>query len=118
MTASPDNDHASTPRRELDTACELLANATRRSVMQYFTAEETAVAELDELIDHIHEKVNDVTGPKQARTPLVHMHLPKLADAGVIEYDERSETIRYRDSDRLETFLEVVTADYDRTPTT
>ncbi|WP_458190910.1 DUF7344 domain-containing protein [Haladaptatus sp. NG-WS-4] len=37
---------------------------------------------------------------------LRHVHLPKLADHNLIEYDERSETIRYCDSDRVKTVVE------------
>lgn len=35
-----------------------------------------------------------------------HVHLPMLADAGVLDYDERSETIRYYGDARLEGFLD------------
>jgi hypothetical protein len=71
-------------------------------------AEETDIAELDELVDHAHEEVDDLTTAEQARTRLVHMHMPKLADHSVIEYDERNEIVRYWDGDRLEDLLEVV----------
>jgi hypothetical protein len=102
MNQPPNNDHPSTPDHTLSTASKLLANAKRRTAVQYFSAEETDTAELDELVDHIHEEVDAVTAPDQVRIALIHKHLPKLADYDVIEYYERSETVRYRDSDCLQ----------------
>jgi hypothetical protein len=112
MNPPPDNDPVSTPRLELDTVCELLANATRRATLLYFVEHETDVAELAELVEHIHADVEAVTTLDQARRKLAHQHLPKLADHGVIEYDERSETVRYWDGERLETLLVVGTDDH------
>jgi hypothetical protein len=95
----------------LDTACELLANAERRTVLWYFIDQKTDTAELDELVEHIHEEVDAVTSSDRARLSLTHMHIPKLAEHDVVEYDERSETMRYRDGRRVEALLEAVAID-------
>ncbi|KZN23109.1 hypothetical protein A4G99_16560 [Haladaptatus sp. R4] len=71
-------------------------------------ATETTTAELTELAAYIHETVETVSRPKQARITLVHIHLPKLAEHEIIDYDERSEIIRYRDGKRLEHLLEII----------
>ncbi|MFH5802122.1 hypothetical protein [Haladaptatus sp. CMAA 1911] len=42
------------------------------------------------------------------RTELIHTHLPYLEDRKVIEYDARSEMIRYRSHSTIETVLESV----------
>lgn len=52
----------------------------------------------------------------QLAVKLVHSHLPKLAEYGVIEYDPRSGTVRYRPDEQVETVLdalpgEVISAD-------
>jgi len=39
---------------------------------------------------------------------LRHSHLPKLEDAGLVEYDSRSETVRYWSQPSLEELLEHV----------
>jgi hypothetical protein len=105
---SIDTDDPLSPDHTLSTASKLLAKPARRAAIRYFIAEETDTAELTELVAHVHEEVDDVTTSKQARITLVHTHLPKLADHEVIEYDERTETVRYRDGDRLEDLLEIV----------
>ncbi|AEH35352.1 hypothetical protein Halxa_0713 [Halopiger xanaduensis SH-6] len=43
---------------------------------------------------------------RQIRTELQHVHLPKLEDAGVLEHDPRSETVRYWTQPSLEEWLE------------
>ncbi|MXV62498.1 hypothetical protein GS429_10565 [Natronorubrum sp. JWXQ-INN-674] len=42
----------------------------------------------------------------RVRTELQHTHLPKLEDAGVLEHDQRSETVRYWTQPSLEEWLE------------
>lgn len=37
-----------------------------------------------------------------------HVHIPKLVEAGAIEYDERSQTIRYSGSAAVERCLETI----------
>jgi hypothetical protein len=96
-----------TPELSLSTASKLLTKPIRRAVIQYFSATKTPTAKLSELVDYVHETVETVTSPEQARIMLVHMHLPKLAEHEVIGYDERSETIRYHDGNHLEHLLEI-----------
>lgn len=58
----------------------MLANAKRRTVIQYFIAQETNTTNLDEHVDSVHEGIDTITTPEQARIELVHIHLPKLVD--------------------------------------
>jgi DNA-binding transcriptional ArsR family regulator len=45
-------------------------------------------------------------GVESLRTELIHTHLPYLEDRKVLEYDARSEMIRYRSHSVVETVLE------------
>ncbi|WP_425556770.1 DUF7344 domain-containing protein [Haladaptatus pallidirubidus] len=47
------------------------------------------------------------TTRKPLRIQLYHCHLPKLVKENLIEYDSRSQTIRYHGSDRVEVLLEI-----------
>ncbi|WP_231190152.1 hypothetical protein [Haladaptatus sp. DYF46] len=107
MSVPPNSDDPLTPELSLSTASKLLTKPTRRAVIQHFSTRKTPTAELSELVDYIHETVETVTSPEQARTMLVHMDLPKLAEHEVIDYDERSETVRYQDGKYLERLLEI-----------
>ncbi len=47
---------------------------------------------------------------RRVEASLHHMHLPKLADANIIDYDPRSESIRYWGQPVLEEYAEHVAA--------
>ncbi|WP_227380689.1 DUF7344 domain-containing protein [Haladaptatus halobius] len=89
----------------------IFAKEHRREVLSYLQKKDSDVAELGELADHVHEEVEEVTSPSHARLSLTHTHVPKLADHGVVDYDQHSETVRYRDGTRLEALLTVVSTD-------
>jgi hypothetical protein len=60
-----------------------------------------------DLVDAVvaHEPETDAGDRETIRTGLYHVHLPKLAEAGVIDYDTRSETVRYSQQPLLEECL-------------
>lgn len=92
----------------------LLANDRRRYLLSYLSTEATDPVSKDELRDVIAERERPDPGPAAHRVrisiDLHHIHLPKLADAGVIEYDPVAETVSYKGSDRLESLLATSTA--------
>lgn len=95
----------------LSDACQLLSNRYRREVLSYLRTKETDVAELDELVEYLDEETDEATASGQVRLSLLHKHIPKLAESGVIEYDHRSADVRYRDGTNLEALLAVVPRD-------
>lgn len=88
---------------EFDRLFSLLGDQRRRFVLYYLqTTEHDAVA-FDELATNVAEWES---GPDAEPTEdlledvaisLHHHHLPKLASHGIVDYDERSETVRYWD---------------------
>jgi hypothetical protein len=98
------NHHA--PALSLGTAFKLLAVPVRRQVCYYLRESKQHVASLDELVEHVNSETEAPDSREQIRVGLVHTHLPKLANHGVIEYDSRSEMVRYRDGSYLESVVE------------
>lgn len=101
---SPDIDEER--RRWLDDVLDLLANSRRRDVLYYLASTElTDVGTLAEEMAALDEgcSVDEVPqeNRKRIQIELVHMHLPKLDDAGAIEFDPRSEIIRCREVPRV-----------------
>jgi DNA-binding transcriptional ArsR family regulator len=92
----------------LTEVCQILAHHRRRQLLSYLAAKDTDVADLSELVAHLSEGSDEAATAEQIRLSLVHTHLPKFADHGVIEYDRRHRDVRYRDGSKLEAFLEVV----------
>lgn len=83
-----------------------LANGRRRAILTAIQGTDDGVATVQELTDHIDKQ--DHGGPEVTPIQLVHADLPRLEDAGVIEFDHRSKTVRYQGSTELEHVLEFV----------
>lgn len=89
---------------DLDTMFELLADQRRRLALHHLVEEETG--ELDEIADAVCSSIE--SDPPEVAMTLHHTHLPKLDEAGIIEYDPRSAMARYYDHDLLEGILDWV----------
>lgn len=87
-----------------DDVLTLLADAHRRSIIAYFRSSGSDDATLTDLAAHVCEQSDEHVEPVTSR--LHHVHLPRLADAGVVEYDPRSETVRYRGTDDVEQLMD------------
>lgn len=108
----------STSTRNLSTehVVGLLRHEQRRAIITYFDQETTDRASFDDLVEYIvssdsKKGTTSAEHHKRVTIGLLHNHLPRLADAGVLEYDQRSETIRYWGDSRLETLLETTPSD-------
>lgn len=89
-------------RRRLDDLLSLLSERRRRDLLSHLVA--VGVTDVETLAPKVaaaQEAVSPDEIPpdvrKQVQTTLVHTHLPKLADAGAIEFDPRTGAIRCRD---------------------
>lgn len=106
------------PTMDPDTAIAVLAHAHRRAIL-YCLIQDGEVLNRDELASRIaawerstEEHPSDEIH-QQICTQLVHSHLPKLAAAGVIEYDRRQGDVTLADTvDDLMPLLEL-TSDAD-----
>ncbi len=94
----------------LDATFDVLADAERRSILNYLTDAADHEVTVDELVSHITQQEADQTGELPSRDSiemrLHHIHLPKLVEVGLVEYDARTEQLRYWSDNRLETWLE------------
>ncbi|UPV99186.1 hypothetical protein M0R88_11685 [Halorussus gelatinilyticus] len=92
----------------LDATLELLANHDRRAIVAYLRDASDRTATVSELSDHLVERRAERTGERPGQShvysTLYHIHIPKLVDAGVVDYDARTEEVRYWGSERLETW--------------
>lgn len=100
---------------EIDLLFEVLADRQRRLVLGYLETTSDGVAEYAELVEHVvAETQTEATDDARERVAanLHHRHLPKLADADLIDYDQRSETVRYWNDDTVPPLLELA-SDYE-----
>jgi len=89
----PESDDAAVESLSTDRAFHLLGNATRRRALSALRQSDVAAA-LDDLAAEIAARDADATLADvsqdrcdRAAASLHHCHLPKLADADVVEYD-------------------------------
>ncbi|AGB39221.1 DUF7344 domain-containing protein [Natronococcus occultus] len=99
-------------RATIDESLSLLSNRRRRDVL--YRLSEADVTSVDSLAATIAAREASVPAEQlsaddreRVRIELYHTHLPKLADRGLIEYDDRSGTVRWTaPTDVLESLLE------------
>lgn len=96
----------------LDAILDLLANRRRRHLIEYLQDVPRDVGSFEEATKYIITQLAIRTGEQpnhdDVQSSLQHIHIPKLADAGVVEYDIRSQELRYRQNERLETLFEAI----------
>jgi len=101
-------------RPMIDDVFEVLADWRRREVCQFFRETETETATVEELVILLEgcrpTSVPDDTAHDDVAADLEERHLPVLAAAGVVDFDERSGTVRYWGQPTVEKWLEHVAA--------
>jgi len=96
QVATP-RDVESAPALQLDAVFDVLADGRRRTMLTVLAdrRDATSVAELVE--QTLADPTSDDDPNDDARTTLTirchHVHLPKLADAGLVRYDHEAKTV-------------------------
>ncbi|ELY89925.1 MULTISPECIES: DUF7344 domain-containing protein [Natrialba] len=101
-----------------DTILELLANRRRRYLLYALRGQDSPI-ELSTLAERVAGWEHDVPPEEVAKNEYksvyvssVQCHVPKLADAGVVDHDEENHTVVLADSfDQLEPYLRIVVKD-------
>lgn len=91
---------------------DVLAHHHRREILKVLINSDTNTVEFDEIIPQIcsreTSRVGSYPSRNQISTEFHHVHLPKLTDAGVVEYDSRTKELRYWEHEGIEKTLEHV----------
>lgn len=93
-----EEDTRQTTELPIDATLEILAQRERRYILSYVVDSSEKVASIDELVEHIvqaeTERTDEVPNRDCLESSLYHTHLPQLTDAGLLEYDSRSQQLR------------------------
>lgn len=100
---------------ETQTALDLLGHEHRRAIVA--TLHNTSPLSWSELVDQVAARVDDEPGVhfvdeetrRRLRIGLYHTHLPKLAEAGAVEYDDQTIT----STPKLESLVEYLNHHWD-----
>ncbi len=108
------DDSSSSSNLSLNTFFGILSHSYRRLILLSLSQSENDLATIDDLVTVILAQKSETETSMQrtqddaVRVTLQHNHLPKLDDAGMIDFDARSETIRYRSHPEVEKYLSVL----------
>jgi len=96
-----------------DSLFDLLSERRRRYALYVLVGTDDGLADVETLADEVamwEARANDATLTDSLRTTvgeeLRNVHLPRLAGADVVEYDARSDVVRYWRQPTLEEYLE------------
>lgn len=95
----------------LDPLLSILRDPLRRQTVRFCASASDRVFEFDDLVDHLARgdwPSEGAMAREEIAIDLHHRHLPKLAEAEVIEFDPDSEVIRYLGCDRLERWIQQI----------
>lgn len=100
----------STP--SLDVTLQLVADPHRRQVLQYLRDVPDGQTTLDHLVDQVTAGGPSTRSDRPNRDELAlllhHLHLPRLADHGVVAFDPDRGVVRYRADERIERVLDAL----------
>lgn len=92
-----------------DTVIDLLSERLRRYVCYDMVEHQGERHSLETVVDRVHERVRssrtDAPSRSEIETMLVHSHLPRLEEAGIIAFDADDETVTYHANHAIEPCL-------------
>lgn len=96
----------------VDSVLDALSNRRRRTVVRELLAHPDETVDIETLGALVAERETGVEGTDGAKrqnvvVSLLHVHLPKLADARIAAYDRDAGTVRYVENALAEDILEV-----------
>lgn len=93
---------------DIDRRFALLAQPERRYIIYFLLESETDYASIGDLVNYLQRSDTAQDERDAIALALHHDHLPKLAAAGILDFDAVSDTVRYYGDDLVETLLESI----------
>lgn len=107
-----EEDSHQTPELSLDAVLNILSQRERRSTLNYLVDSSEEVVPIDEVVEQIvqaeSERIDKLPNRDHLELSLHHIHLPKLTEAGLLDYDSRSQQIRYKGNKQIERWLKYI----------
>lgn len=102
-------------RENFDAVVSVLLNEQARRVIEFFQNSGELVVSRDALADHLHDISETADDRDRVAIKLTHVTLPKLDDAGLIEYDHQRPSVKYRETPLSECASTLLTLREDAT---
>lgn len=109
----PDRPETVPMRYSFDTLLDLLSFPRRRTLLYYLKNQSADEIPLEEIVEAVHDierslPVRDSSPREVVRTELLHTHLPKLQEVGIVRYDTDSQTVHYTVNQGLESYIDYI----------
>jgi hypothetical protein len=92
---------------EINRRFALLDQYERRCIIHFLREAESDHVSVSEVARHLQEQDPTPDDRDELAIALHHTHLPKLAALGALDFDARSETVRYNGDELVESLLEL-----------
>lgn len=92
-------------RTQLNDALDILADDHARYTLYGLLSEDGKVFGYDEVSEFLLEHYPDTDDLEEHKILLHHKTLPRMAEKGIVDFDPRSETIRYRGGEEIATMV-------------
>ncbi|MDS0299373.1 ArsR family transcriptional regulator [Halogeometricum sp. S1BR25-6] len=101
-----------------DSVFRCLADERRRHILGYFRNSDDDTASFDDLVDYVTEREGQSSAPDREAVAidLHHRHLPILADYGVIDFDDRAESVQYNGDEKIDAVFDYESSRSVRAP--
>ncbi|WP_123622010.1 hypothetical protein [Halorubrum sp. CSM-61] len=101
--------HSETQPTSTETLLRTVANPERRAILRHLCETDSRAVDVDDLAAAIESRERSAdSGTARTAIELRHTHLPMLADADAITYDQGSEVVTYRSDEETEALLEFI----------
>jgi len=90
---------------QVSTMYNALADRSRRLVLEYLRDCPDHTASVEQLAEYVNEQSADTRASSPPTLRLHHVHLPKLDEMEVLEYDRESGVVHYQPNAAIEDLL-------------
>lgn len=119
MTRGPsdrDGGGGEKPTLTLEAVLETLGHRYRRDLLSLFRERSARAVDSDDAVEFLLERERRRPGETPSRDhlqiTLLHVHLPKLEEAGLVTFDRGAGEFRYHPTDRIENWLQFIEAEH------
>ena len=96
----------------VDQVLELLGQYQRREIVRQLRNAPGQTHSVDDLMEYLEavdrQRSGEAPGKDHLLSVFVHIHGPKLEDAGLVDYDMHSRDVRYYPDERVEAMLDLI----------
>ena len=101
----------------LDAILDALSHHQRRTLLRWIREQPDQRAATSDVMKHLIDQEGKRTGhtpsPDHVELSLLHMHVPKLSNIGLLTYDEEAKEYTYHPNERFTKWLDLIVSEHE-----